>query len=315
MSNRKVELAFASAMAILLFAAGLSYRSNVAAVESNRWVRHTYEVIGALQDLTLDMRTIESSARGFILTGNDLYLGDYRSSVLRVAQDQEAFGRLTIDNPVQQRKLPDLARLATAKVQLAERVIGIRRDQGFDATMDATRRGEGQRLTNEFLVVVDAAKSEELRLLAMRDTVARSNSLQAAYGLLIATILGLAITAAAGWSVQRDNRRREAVEKHLVQMEGRYRGLLEAAPDAMVVVNQGGEIVLLNVQAEKQFGYRRDELLGQKVTNIIPEGFAERLVADDLRSRGRRARPADRDGHRAHRRGARTAASFRSRSC
>ena len=52
----------------------------------------------------------------------------------------------------------------------------------------------------------------------------------------------------------------------------------------MVVVNQGGEIVLLNVQAEKQFGYRRDELLGQKVTNIIPEGFAERLIADDLRS-------------------------------
>src|ERR1700736_6785055 len=82
----------------------------------------------------------------------------------------------------------------------------------------------------------------------------------------------------------RDISVRKDAEKHLAQMEGRYRGLLEAAPDAMVVVNQGGEIVLLNVQAEKQFGYRRDELLGQKVTNIIPEGFAERLVADDLRS-------------------------------
>src|ERR1700726_646824 len=67
-------------------------------------------------------------------------------------------------------------------------------------------------------------------------------------------------------------------------MESRYRGLLEAAPDAMVVVNQGGEIVLLNVQAEKQFGYHRDELVGQKVKSIIPEGFAERLVADALRS-------------------------------
>jgi PAS domain S-box-containing protein len=63
----------------------------------------------------------------------------------------------------------------------------------------------------------------------------------------------------------------------------RYRGLLEAAPDAMVVVNHG-EIVLLNVQAEKQFGYRRDELVGQKVKNIIPEGFAERLIADGTRS-------------------------------
>jgi diguanylate cyclase (GGDEF)-like protein/PAS domain S-box-containing protein len=68
------------------------------------------------------------------------------------------------------------------------------------------------------------------------------------------------------------------------ESEAKYRGLLEAAPDAMVVVNQRGEIVLLNVQAEKQFGYRRDELIGQKVKNIIPEGFAERLIADSLRS-------------------------------
>jgi PAS domain S-box-containing protein len=77
---------------------------------------------------------------------------------------------------------------------------------------------------------------------------------------------------------------RKAAEEHLGQMEGQYRGLLEAAPDAMVVVNQGGEIVLLNLQAEKQFGYRRDELVGQKVKNIIPDGFAERLIADGTRS-------------------------------
>jgi PAS domain S-box-containing protein len=90
---------------------------------------------------------------------------------------------------------------------------------------------------------------------------------------------GILVTAAI-----RDISVRKAAEKHLAQMESRYRGLLEAAPDAMVVVNPGGEIVLLNLQAEKQFGYRRDELLGQKVKNIIPEGFAERLIADDLRS-------------------------------
>jgi PAS domain S-box-containing protein len=90
---------------------------------------------------------------------------------------------------------------------------------------------------------------------------------------------GILVTAAI-----RDISVRKAAERHLAQMEGRYRGLLEAAPDAMVVVNQGGEIVLLNVQAEKQFGYRRDELLGQKVKNVIPEGFAERLLSDGTRS-------------------------------
>jgi PAS domain S-box-containing protein len=90
---------------------------------------------------------------------------------------------------------------------------------------------------------------------------------------------GILVTAAI-----RDISVRRAAEEHLARMEGRYRGLLEAAPDAMVVVNPGGEIVLLNVQAEKKFGYNRDELVGQKVTNIIPTGFAERLIADGTRS-------------------------------
>lgn len=66
--------------------------------------------------------------------------------------------------------------------------------------------------------------------------------------------------------------------------EARYRGLLEAAPDAMVVVDQEGKIVLLNLQAETQFGYTRDELVGHKIGELVPEGFAERLIADALRS-------------------------------
>ena len=69
-----------------------------------------------------------------------------------------------------------------------------------------------------------------------------------------------------------------------VASEAKYRGLLEAAPDAMVVVNEAEKIVLLNLQAENQFGYSRDELVGQPLKNIIPEGFAERLIADGTRS-------------------------------
>src|SRR5277367_681732 len=73
--------------------------------------------------------------------------------------------------------------------------------------------------------------------------------------------------------------RRESTE-----WRARYHGLLEAAPDAMVVVNPIGEIVLSNVSAENQFGYLRDELLGQRVKEIIPEGLAGRLVLDGTRT-------------------------------
>ncbi len=49
--------------------------------------------------------------------------------------------------------------------------------------------------------------------------------------------------------------------------------LLDAAPDAMVVVSDHGKIVFVNVQTEKLFGYARDEILGQPLAMLIPERF------------------------------------------
>ena len=67
----------------------------------------------------------------------------------------------------------------------------------------------------------------------------------------------------------KSRRRRSTEPRHL-------RSLLEIAPDAMLVMDQAGVIVLVNPQTERLFGYQQEDILGRPVEVLIPEPFRER---------------------------------------
>lgn len=76
-------------------------------------------------------------------------------------------------------------------------------------------------------------------------------------------------------AVARDMRVQRSLINSLVAARTRFQELVEFAPDAIVLADQAGLIVLVNTQTEKLFGYQRDELLGQSVALLIPEHIRE----------------------------------------
>src|SRR5574337_1271300 len=66
----------------------------------------------------------------------------------------------------------------------------------------------------------------------------------------------------------------------LAESEAKFRGLVNAAPDAILLVNNAGRIVLANEEAERLFGYTQQELLGAPLEMLVPERFRSHHVTD-----------------------------------
>jgi PAS domain S-box-containing protein len=92
--------------------------------------------------------------------------------------------------------------------------------------------------------------------------------------------------------INSDVTERDRAEKALHQAEQQFRGLLESAPDAVVIVDEQGTIVLVNARAEELFEYSRDELIGRSVEVLLPRGMRRRHIAHrEQFMREPRARP------------------------
>ena len=274
----KVKSAFCVAILALVAVGTISYRAIIAFSESDRWVMHTYEVLANLNEMVAATDSFQSSDRAFALTGDESYLQSYRSAIADAKKAEKAVRDLTVDNPVQQQRLPALEELLAEKIQAGDSLIDFRRKKGLVAASEAFRGGSGQRLMIQIQDQVRAMQDEELRLLVLRNSDLRVRANETKAVLVLGTLLGVLIAFGAGWFDRRQNFAREKAEDALREGEERFSSLANNISQLAWMADKKGYIFWYNDRWFDYTGTTLEEMAGWGWQKVHDPTQVQRVV-------------------------------------
>jgi len=166
----KLAASFGTALLVLLWIGVLSYRRTVQAEADQQWVMHTHFVMEDLDAMQADLLDCETTQRGYILTGDEVYLALYEAAFRRVSDDLSALRSLTADNSRQQISPNRLSPLVSAKLEALGSGIDARKQDGMAAALAAVGDDSDQESMVQIRVLIDQMKQEDQRLLLQERT-------------------------------------------------------------------------------------------------------------------------------------------------
>jgi hypothetical protein len=204
LSERRLGWIFAGGLAVLLAAGFTAYSSLTATVEAYSWRNHSRQVLAALDKMLNSQVDVETSERGYIITGQPEYLAQYQRAQASVPEVFARVKQLTSDNPAQQRRLAELEPLLWQKLALAREVVELRRIQGFEASQARLMSGEGRRNMEQVRQLIATIEEDEQRLLTQREDQAAQDEQRSATVVIASNLLALVVVAVTGWFMVRN---------------------------------------------------------------------------------------------------------------
>ncbi|MEY2936733.1 MAG: hypothetical protein RL033_7482 [Pseudomonadota bacterium] len=201
--GKKVGAGFSFAAAALVLFAVVGSRTTTTLIEDNHWVQHTYQVRATLAELLSSMKDAETGARGYVITGQDGFLEPYRAALVETERSITQVRSLTVDNPVQQRRLEALVPLVAERLADAKRVIDLRTSGGYEAASKAVSAAVGKELMDRVRAAVTEMDREEKQLLDTRLLDAKGAAESARAVLLWGSVIGVLAVAAMTWLIVR----------------------------------------------------------------------------------------------------------------
>ncbi|HEY6155968.1 MAG TPA: PAS domain S-box protein [Gemmatimonadales bacterium] len=277
--ERRIQIGFAIAVAIIGAVGAAALRSTNATVDSAHWVSHTLQVRAELEAAFADLIEAETGVRGYVITGDTSYLAPYRTARASLGSRLAGLRTLTADNPAQQRRLDSLQTLVATRLERFQWTIDIRRAGGPGAAGRAVSGGRGKELAQLVHEDITGMEDDEAQLLAQRSATLQAKARLARLTAWTGVLVAITLAAVASVLVGREMAGRRVAEERLRSLVGSVRDY------AIYMLDPDGHVRTWNAGARQIKGYTESEILGQHFSRFyVPEDVAAGKPAAALRA-------------------------------
>lgn len=271
-ANRRAAVAVVLFCVAVASATALSLRSDWQA----QLVSRSWEVETQLALLLSTLQEAESGQRGFLLTGEESYLGPYRRAVPALAAVFDRLDALLAEEPGGRDAVAALRPLVAAKLDQLGQTLDLYRNGQPDAARAAAPTDRGARLTERLRQEIAGIGAAEERRLAARRAAAAWIRRLVTFTVLAATVMAIALALAWALGVRRTARRLRAsgdalraANRRLMESGRELDRIFQVSHDIIAVIDREGRFSRLSPAWERVTGHSVAEALGRPFQDFV----------------------------------------------
>jgi signal transduction histidine kinase len=219
--TRKITLGFLASLGVMGAMAVVSYLGTQRMIDDIEDVSRTYEIMGEVRDIRHVASRINSSVRGYVITGKDEFLDPFREELKEMERQLREVRALTAAKPEQQERLKMIEKLIAEQVTYSTNLIALRTEKGFEAAERVVSTGEGKKRISLILEIVKQMLDFERSLLAQRKEIQDDSVLLANGLIIVGGAMAVIIVAFASMVMRQDMRERERLERAILEIGDR----------------------------------------------------------------------------------------------
>jgi PAS domain S-box-containing protein len=262
------EAGFLLAILALAVIGVISRRSAIQLQQITLAVAHTHEVLDKLEAISTELSEVESSARSFVISDKQSHLDPFYTAAEAVPPQVNDLKLLLHDDAAQLRSITEIEPAITKHLKTMKDLVELGDKGLFRGFSQRDLSDEGNTLMEQIRATFGALEKEQRAHLDEEQATEKDRVERATLVSLIESILTGVITLTCGVLVLRAMQERAKAEEKLNR-------LLGSMPDALVIINAEGKIIVSNAHTEKLFGYSDRELQGERMALLVPERFRQ----------------------------------------